>query len=160
MIDVNPGQKAEVFGWVEVLATAPVLGHALFSYETSSVIPSDVTTPIETGTKIELSVPFDNEGGNRAAIALLNLSTARPDTLVAAIWDESGEFIGAPSIPLAGGRHSAFMLADSFPITAHRRGVINIHATSLGPIYAVSLRVSPEGMFTLLPEIQSIAASK
>lgn len=159
VIAVNPGQKAEVNGWVEVFATGPVLGHALFIRETSSGTRSEVTTPIETGAKSELLVPFDNGDGNRTGTALLNLSTAGPDNLVAAIWDESGEFIGAPNIPLAGGRHTAFMLPERFPFTAHRRGVLNIHATSRGPIYVVSLRVSPEGMFTLLPQIQTSPVS-
>jgi hypothetical protein len=83
------------------------------------------------------------------------MSATRQDALVATIWDERGEFISAPTIPLAGGRHTAFMLAERFPSTAHRRGILDLHATSGGSIHVISLRVTPDGVFMLLPPIRT-----
>ena len=152
---VDSGMKEEVRGWAEVFSTYPVVGHAVLNYTTAGGVRSEVTTPLETEAKWKLQVPFDNEGGNRTGIALLDMSATRQDALVATIWDERGEFISAPTIPLAGGRHTAFMLAERFPSTAHRRGILDLHATSGGSIHVISLRVTPDGVFMLLPPIRT-----
>jgi SAM-dependent methyltransferase len=148
-----PNQAQEVSGWAEVLSTGPVMGHATLAYVSPGGIRSEVTIPLERTSQRERSAPFDNQGGNQTVLALLNLSTARPDALVAAFWDENGGLLSSPTIPLDGGRHSAFMLPERFPVIAQRRGIVAVRAVSGAPVYAVALRMNAAGLFTHLPQI-------
>jgi hypothetical protein len=152
-IAVAPNQMEEATGWAEVFSTGPVTGHATFAHVSASGVRSEVTVPLERGSRRERSAPFDNAGGNQTGLALLNRSTIRPDPLAAAFWDEGGELLSMATIALGGGRHTAFMLPDRFPVTARRRGTVTVRAVSGAPVYVVALRRSAEGVFTHLPQI-------
>ena len=89
----------------------------------------------------------------RTGMALLNLSTARTDGLVLVFWDENEDLIAAPDVPLAGGRHTAFMLPEKFPLTANRRGFVVIHSISGKPFLATALRMSATGIFGRMPAL-------
>ena len=78
---------------------------------------------------------------------------------MAAVWDESGGLTSTLTIPLAGGRHTAFMLSERFPMTANRRGILVVRAVSGAPVHAIVLRLSADGVFTLLPCVPVRAAS-
>ena len=152
-IEVAPGQKEAVSGWAEVSSTGHVTGHATFHYAKPGNVRSEVTLPLETASYRELRIPFDNQAGNRTGVAFLNLSSSEADALVTAIWDEAGELVSTPTIPLAGGRHLAFALSDRCPDTVERRGIIDVRAASGAPVHVIALRMSPEGVFSLLPQI-------
>ena len=152
-IAVAPNQVEEATAWAEVFSTGPVTGHATFAYASPTGVRSEVTVPLERGSRRERSAPFDNTGGNQTGLALLNRSTIRPDPLVAAFWDESGELLAMATIPLGGGRHTAFMLPERFPVTARRRGTVAVRAISGAPVYVVALRMSAGGVFAHLPQI-------
>jgi SAM-dependent methyltransferase len=152
-VTLNRGRKDETSGWAEVFATGPVTGHASLRYRTPNGALTEATAPMEVGGGPKLLVPFDNGGGNRAGLALLNLSEVHPDTLICAIWDDGGEFISTERVPLSGRRHTSFMVAERFACTAGRRGTISVRAVSGAPVHAVSLRVGSEGTFALLPRL-------
>ncbi|MBZ5579901.1 MAG: putative Ig domain-containing protein [Acidobacteriia bacterium] len=158
-IAVNPHQREDVSAWAEVFSTGPVTGQSTFTYTSTAKTRSEMTIPLERAGRRELAVPFDNQGGHQTGLALLNLSTARPDALVAALWDENGGLTAATTLPLAGGRHTAFMMSERFPDSANRRGIVVVRALSGGPLHAIALRLSADGVFTHLPCVPVPAAS-
>ena len=163
-VELAPGSKEELSGWVEILATGPIGAHAELIYTSPTGVRSDVTIPMNRTEPRKLHLAFDNSAGNRTAMALLNVpgtiaegtqpgSGSRPCGLLAVVRDDCGEWIETRQYPLQPGRHTAFMLADEIPATAGRRGTIEIQAASGTAVGGVSLRVSAQETFVLLPQI-------
>ncbi len=157
-VDLAPGVGQEFSGWVEIMATGTIGAHAELLYTSSSGVQSRVTIPMVRADRQMLQLAFDNSAGNRTAMALLNVpgddeppQTSQPQELVSVVRDELGQWIETRQFPLRPGRHKAFMLADEIPATVGRRGTIEIQAA--GPIGGVSLRISAQEIFVLLPPI-------
>jgi len=139
--------------WAQITANGAITGFGIYTYTSPQGVRSEVSVPIEQPAHAELTVPFDNENGNRTGLALLNASEARPDALVASIWDRTGEFLGTATIPLAGSRHTAFMVPEKFPVTAGRRGVATYRSLSGGPVLATCFCIRGNGVATFLRPI-------
>jgi len=157
-VDLAPVVGREVTGWVEIIATGPIGAHAELLYTSPNGVRSNVTIPMVQAERQMLQLAFDNSGGNHTCMALLNVpgedqrrQTSQLQGLVSVVRDELGQWIETRQFPLRPGRHKAFMLADEIPATAGRRGTIEIQAA--GPIGGVSLRISAQGIFVLLPPI-------
>lgn len=157
-VDLAPGAGEEISGWVEVMATGTIGAHAELLYTAPSGVQSQVTIPMMRGEQEMLQLAFDNSAGNRTGMALLNVSgahepplTSRLQGLVFVVRDDLGRWIETRQFPLRPGRHKAFMLAVEIPTTVGRRGTIEIHG--VGPIGGVSLRISAQEIFVLLPTI-------
>lgn len=96
-------------------------------------------------------LPFDNTAGSATALAVVNTmeSSAAPITLTAR--DQFGAVIGSASLDLAASGHTAFRLLDHLPITAARRGTIELE--SAAEISSLGLQFNPSGTFTSVPAI-------
>ena len=159
-VELAPDSAEELSGWVEILATGQIGAHAELIYTSPTGVRSDVTIPMDRTEPRKLQLAFDNSAGNRTAIALLNVPGAAVDGpgaraygLLAVVRDEAGQWIETRQYPLQPGRHTAFMLADEIPATAGRRGTIEIRAATSGPVSGVSLRVSAQETFVVLPAV-------
>ena len=154
-ISLAPAQSEEVSGWAKLNSGLPITGHALFTYISPKGVHSEVTIPLQSTGERKIATPFDNRNGNQTGMALLNLSSARPDAVVLVFWDDNGSLLATSSIPLAGSRHTSFMLAEKFPFTADRYGVVVVRAISGQPILATALRLSAAGVFAHLSPLQA-----
>jgi hypothetical protein len=157
-VDLAPGAGEEISGWVEIMATGTIGARVELLYTAPSAVRSQVTVPMIRAEWQMLQLAFDNSGGNRTGMALLSIpGTDEPPLashlqgLVFVVRDELGQWIETRQFPLQPGRHKAFMLADEIPATAGRRGTIEIQAAR--PIGGVSLRISAQEIFVLLPPI-------
>jgi SAM-dependent methyltransferase len=162
-VDLAQGAGEEISGWVEILttgtlATGTIGAYAELLYTSSSGVRSQLTIPMVRAERQRLQLAFDNSAGNRTGMALLNVPgaeefplTAHLQELALVVRDELGQWIETRQFPLQPGRHKAFMLADEIPATAGRRGTIEIQGA--GPIGGVSLRMSAQEIFVLLPPI-------
>lgn len=148
-------ESSEVPSWARIAADADVAGFASFTYTSPEGIRSEVAVPLHQSGYAELSVPFDNQGGNRTGLALLNLSHDRSDAVAVSIWDEAGKFCETSSIPLPGNRHTAFMVCDRFADTAGRRGMLGLKTFSGGPLFTTCLCIRESGIPLFLPAIPS-----
>jgi len=157
-VDLAPGVGEEISGWVEIMSTGTIGAHAELLYAVPGGVRSQVIIPMERAGRQMRQLAFDNSAGNRTGMALLNVPeagepalTSHMQELVLVVRDELGQWIETRQFPLQPGRHKAFMLADEIPATVGRRGTIEIHAA--GPIAGVSLRISAQEIFVLLPAI-------
>jgi hypothetical protein len=151
-----PDSPCETPSWADISANSRVTGFARYTHTPPKQIRSEVNVPLQQPRAGEVTVPFDNEGANRTGLALLNLSAARSDSLVAVIWDDAAELVEQTTLPLAGGRHTAFMLDEKLPAVAGRRGTIVVRSISGGPILATCLCTGSSGVPTLLPSIEAV----
>jgi SAM-dependent methyltransferase len=157
-VNLAPGTGEEISGWVEIMATGTIGAHAELLYTAPSGAWSQVTIPMVRAEQLMLQLAFDNSAWNRTGMALLNVPatgepplTSHPQGMVSVVRDELGRWIETRQFALRPGRHKAFMLADEIPATVGRRGTIEIRAP--GPIGGVSLRISAQEIFVLLPPI-------
>jgi len=51
------------------------------------------------------------------------------------------------------GGHTAFLLADKFPVTAAGQGMLEFRSAMGGNITGLGLRFDPDGRFVLLPKL-------
>ncbi len=144
-------------GWAEVLSSNALGGFAVFRYAGAS----EVTVPLISQSTSSFTMPFDQTGGYKTGVALVNLSGWQANLSVT-VWDQYGNQILSQPFSLAqadgsGHGHDSFMLADRLPATAGTRGIVqfqSIQATPMlppGTLTGVGLRASPGGFFTSLP---------
>ncbi len=157
-VDLAPDAGEVISGWVEIMATGTIGAHAELLYTAPTGVRSQVTIPMVRAERQTLQLAFDNSAGNRTGIALLKIPQAGKPPLISqlqepvfVVRDELGQWIETRQVPFWPGRHKAFMLADEIPATVGRRGTIEIQAA--GPIGGVSLRISAQDIFVLLPPI-------
>ena len=157
-VDLAPGAGEEISGWVEIMATGTIGAHAELLYTAPSGVQSQVTIPMVRAERQMLQLAFDNSAGSRTGLAVLNIPgtdelplTSHLQELVFVVRNELGQWIETRQYPLRPGRHKAFMLADEIPATDGRRGTVEIQGA--GPIVGVSLRISAQEIFVLLPPI-------
>jgi hypothetical protein len=138
-------------GWADVLSSGPVSGYAIMRSTPANDKPSEATVPLQTSFPSSLLLPYDNTAGYVMGMALVNLGLSAAN-VNATIWDESGTQLGTQPVSIPGNGHAAFALPDKLPLTAGKRGLIQLQSTS-GAIAGLGLRFSPAGPFTDVPVV-------
>jgi hypothetical protein len=141
---------APLIGWADVEATAlpgVVSGFSIFRLRRSGIPDSEGTVALDSRTSTSVVLGYDNTSGFQTGLALA--SEGKASTAAMTVRDESGTVLGMLQIPFSDMGHTAFMLADQFPLAASRRGTIEVKSTSA--ITGVSMRFNPSLTFTSLP---------
>jgi hypothetical protein len=128
-------------------------GFAIFRTTPQSGPPSEGTVPLETQFPSTMILPYDNAAGFVMGVAIANMSSASA-TITGTIWDESGNQLGASTIPIAGNGHTSFELPTKLPLTSGRRGIVRFQSSGTGGLAGLGLRFSPFSTFTSLPRMQ------
>ena len=151
VVDLQTQSLSTIVGWVE-LDAAPgtaIAGFAIFQYQ-DWVTSSQGTSPLTTSTATGLFVPYDNTGFT-TGVAFANQSGSTPANLSVKILDANGTTMATDSLSLAPNGHTSFAVANKYPFTSGKRGVIDVSNQSGGVISGLGFRFSPTGSFTSLP---------
>lgn len=107
--------------------------------------------PLEDRTANAFLLAFDNTGGIVTGVAVSNASP-QPVTTPVTIRNQSGVQVAVTSLTLPANGHTAFLLADKYPVAAGMRGTVEFGATT-GKISVIGIRTPPRLTFTTLPAI-------
>ena len=150
-----PATQALNMGWGDVSAAGNVNAFEIFRYGPSG---QEAVVPMETRTG-SFTLLFDNTSLVNAlgtGVAVANLGPQPADVPIV-VNDDTGAQIASGSIQLAAFGHTAFTLADQYPITAGKRGTVQLAAPPNGQISALGIRANGNS-FTTIPAIQSGAS--
>jgi hypothetical protein len=150
LLELGNSSSATSVGWIDVLSSGPVRGHAIFRDGSQSGTSSEGTVPLDSQLTTAVTIPFDNSGGFVMGVALANVSAAAA-TVNASIWDADGTLLGSQPITIQANGHSAFVLPDRVPVTSRKRGIVTFENVSGGQLAGLGLRFSPLGTFTSVP---------
>ncbi|MBI5282672.1 MAG: hypothetical protein HY858_13390 [Candidatus Solibacter usitatus] len=134
-------------GWARVQSSLPVRGFAVYRQRQLSGRDQEASVPMLSERFSRFVLPFDQTGGQAAAMAVANGCGPAAQVSAAAVDDE-GRLLGSTSLgswPSLG--HDAFLLSAALPVTAGRRGTVEFIG-SPGCIAAVGLRFTSQGAFT------------
>ena len=93
-------------------------------------------------------------------MTLVNPDDANPASVIVTIWNENWDQLAVKGLDLAAGGHTAFLLADKFPVTDARQG-IEFRSAMRSNITGLGLRFDPDGRFVLMPQLaRPVPASK
>jgi len=148
LISMGDQLASTVVGWADVTGTGPLGGFAIFRQTTASA--SEGTVSLQSQLSSTVTLAYDNTAGFVMGVALANLSTSNA-SLIATIWDDSGNQLGTQNITIVGSGHTSFALPNQFPSTAGKRGVVTFQSGATGGLAGIGLRFSPFGTFTSVP---------
>ena len=150
VVETQGAQSRTQQGWAELVADGPVAMHTVLA-ETKSVskwLPVEATVPMMNPYRDSLMLPFDNLGGASASISLANADDDEPVNVQATILNENGAEIAKEAkfrlAPRAGG---TYVLADKWPSTAQRRGLVALSYDG-GRLFATGLRSMGKGFYS------------
>jgi hypothetical protein len=154
LIESDSGASVGTVGWAEVISTGPITGYGVFHFTSSGGIESEGTVPMEASFAPSFILPYDGTDGFVTGVALTNLMAAQTTSVSTTVWDMDGKQLATKTLSLPKGGHSSFMLADTFPSTVGKRGIIEFRTSSTtSNISGLGLRVSPVGGFTSVPNL-------
>ena len=137
-----------VVGSAQLTTTGNVSGFGIFRWTTFG---QEASVPLETRAAGAYVLVFDNTSGLATGLALANVSSQAANIQLT-LRDDSGALIETPTISLAGQGHTSFMLAQSFPATAGKRGTVEFATPPGGQISALGLRAPVAGgLITTIP---------
>lgn len=128
-------------GSAQLTSSGSIGGFATFLDTLSG---QQTSVPVETRNAAAYIVPFDHTGGVATGVAVASLAP-QAGNIPVTIRDETGATIGSSILSLPGLGHTAFVLADSYPITAGKRGTVEFGTPAGGRISALALRFVPAG---------------
>jgi hypothetical protein len=143
--DANPLQT----GSAQLTTDGHVSGFAIFRYEPTG---QEAVVSLESRNAGSYILAFDNTAGTATGVAVSSTSPQAVSVPVV-IRDDSGAQIGTGTIPLASNGHSAFVLANQFPLTDGKRGTLELTAPAGAQIGVLGFRTPPTGTFTTLPAL-------
>lgn len=112
----------------------------------------DFEATITGATLVDFSgtIAFDNTNGYNTSIAILNPTLFADSTVPVSIYDQFGVLVKGETITLRAGNKQAFAIADRWPETRGKRGVIHFDGALTGWT-GFGLRFNPNGAFTTIP---------
>jgi hypothetical protein len=100
-----------------------------------------------------LLLAYDNTEKRKIGVALANADPAAPASMVVTIWDEGWIQLGLEQFILPASGHASFLLADKFPVTGAKRGIIEFRAAEGDKVAGLGLRFHPDGSFFAIPTL-------
>lgn len=155
IVDTAGPQTAPVkVGSANLTATSGQMdGFAIFH-----LIPGaqEAVVPVQTLNPPSFILAFDNTGGVVLGVAIKNVP-AQAANIGIVIRDDTGAQLATDSIPMSAGGHMSFVLSQQYPVTANRRGTIEIDAPKGGLISVLGIRTTPLGSGFTLTTIPPLA---
>ncbi|HLK68831.1 MAG TPA: hypothetical protein VKU19_35615 [Bryobacteraceae bacterium] len=149
------GQNPDVrTGGIDIVSSSLLAGFSTFRQSVPGRPDNEATVPMEDRNfNGRFIIGFDNRSGFATGVALTNLTNnARADVVVTGIdLNNQALFTGLISLdPLNG---TTFNVAEKFPATAGKVGLLNFQAQNAF-ITGTGFRFNPGGAFTTLPIFQ------
>jgi len=146
LIQLNePAGQATQVGSGRLTTSGSVSGFAVFDYDPTG---QEAVVPLETRNAGMYILAFDNTNGLATGVALANESSQAANITVI-LLDDTGAPIGTNAISLAAAGHTSFMLAQSYPATAGKRGMAEFVTPSGGQISLLGLRANGNAITTV-----------
>ena len=136
-------------GSAELAATGAIDGFAIFHHVLTQ---QETVVPLETRNASSYLLAFDNTGGNVLGVAVAGSTTLSGfNGVLIVIRDDTGKELMEDSFNVSAGGHVSFVLPTQFPITANRRGTIELsqrlgYCFLSGPPYICTGQISVLGM--------------
>ena len=149
------GQSSTVStGGVDIASTALLTGFSTLRQSVPGRPDNEAMVAMEDrNITSRFSMAFDNRNGFATGVALTNLANAaRADVVVTGV-DLGNRLLFTGLISLDPLNGATFNLAQRFPATAGRVGLL-VFETQLGHISGAGFRFNPGGAFTALPIFQ------
>ena len=160
-------------GWVQVLATTPISGFAVFRYVFTGltsgisgfVAPYEGTVPLQTNLSVStITLPFDNSSPSFAATGAqfttgIAIGSLTGGSVTATFYDVNGTQLGTQKFALGANGHTAFMVntaasyspnGQDWSFTNGKQGTVVFSGPSL---IGLGLRASPYGTLTTVPAV-------
>ena len=112
-----------------------------------------VTAELVATLGSSLLLPFDNTGGCKVGVALMNGDASAPASVEVTIWDKDWSPLHTASFDLAPGGHLSFMLAERYPAAAGCVGLIEFRTAAQGQIGGLGLQYAADGRFASIPRL-------
>jgi hypothetical protein len=109
--------------------------------------------PIVPSFETRFTLPFENGGGVQTAAVLLNHST-RPSPLAIVVRDLSGNVLTTDFVTLDALQQITALLADIYPETTDKSGVIQVSTASIG-LSGLGIRLNAGGTFTTVQTLST-----
>jgi SAM-dependent methyltransferase len=142
-------------GWAEIVCSGSVTGYASFDYLASSGVTVDLVPVFPPA----FLLAYDNTEKRKIGVALANADSAAPASMVVTIWDEGWIQLDLEQLTIPACGHASFLLADKFPVTGAKRGIIEFRAAAGGKVAGLGLRFHPDGYFFAIPALSRPAPS-
>ena len=141
-------------GWAAMASAQRIAGQAVFRRSMLGFPDIEAVVPFTSIYDLRQVLPFDHTSGFVMGIALTNPGTSDLTTTLS-FRSSNGTQLLQDTIKLAGLTHTAFLLADKYPLTKNQRGVIEIttpggilgSSTGVG-VGVLGLRGNPSGGLT------------
>jgi hypothetical protein len=140
-------------GWAEIVCSGPVTGYASFDYLASSGVTVDLVPVFPPA----FLLAYDNTEKRKIGVALANADPAVAASMIVTIWDERWTQLGLEQLIIPPSGHVSFLLADKFPVTGAKRGIIEFRAASEGKVAGLGLRFHADGSFFAVPALSQSA---
>lgn len=135
-------------GWAEILCSGPLTGYAEFEFLSAGKATAEFVSICGPS----FLLPYDNTEGRQVGVALVNPDGSAA-AVMATIWDSGWAELDGEDIVLPAKGHQSFMLADRFPVTQGKRGVIEFRAGPESEISGLGLQFDTEGRFAVSPRL-------
>ena len=157
LLDTNPPGVPLSEGWAKLTSGGDVNAYEIFHYGPSG---QEAVVPVQNAGSSSYLLVYDNTSlvntlGTGVAIANRVNQTA---SVPFVINDDSGTQIASGSVSVPALGHTAFTLADQYPVTAGKRGTLQFTTPPQGQISVLGIR-SNGNSFTTIPVSTSAAAS-
>jgi hypothetical protein len=137
-------------GWALVTTTNNITGDAIFRQTVSGRPDFEASMPIITYIQDnDYLLPFDHITAS-TGVAIANPLSFNTITISVTFRDEQGNQFYADSFTLGPLAHTVFSLAQRYPQSQGRRGVVEL-ATSSIAMSVLGLRFGPEAFTSILP---------
>jgi len=145
MESTGPNAQPTSTGYSHLLANGNINGFAIFNNTEQNW---EAVVPLETRNARSYFLAFDNTGNLATGIAIANLDNF-PANIVVVFRDSNGDPFATYILPVPTMGHTSFMLKDTFPATAGRRGTAEFQTPNLGWLSILGLRSNGPSLTTL-----------
>jgi hypothetical protein len=150
----GPTSQEVAVGSAQLLTSGNIGGFGIFKATSTG---QEAMVPLETRNATSYVLAFDDTGSLTTGVAIANLASTAANVGVV-IRDDTGTRIGTGAISLPPQGHSSFMLPDpaaGFPITASKRGTLEVDPPQGGQIAILGLRANGNAL-TSLPVLANV----
>jgi hypothetical protein len=134
-------------GSAQLSTTGNVSGFAIFRW---IPLEHEASVPLETRNADAYVLAFDNTDGMTTGLALANVPN-QPANVVVNVRDDMGMLMQSDTISLRALGHTSFMLLDTYPAAAGKRGTVEFVTPVGGRICVLGLRTQADGAVTTVP---------
>jgi hypothetical protein len=136
-------------GSVQLSTDSPVSGYVVLTYVPSGY---EAAASFENRGASAYLLAFDQTAGSATGVAVSNPSLLAA-TIPVTVRDDAGNLLSSTSLSLPANGHTSFTLANQFPATANKRGVVEFSTPAGGQINVLGILTPPSSAFAILPAL-------